>query len=81
MVFPLINQQKIHGVPEPTLRWRMKHDLKQPPTFNHSSDDENQIAKYAEFMNSIGHPCSVIWLRQLAGRLASKRFVYFITFH
>ena len=25
---------KIHGVPEPTLRWRTKHDLKKPPTFN-----------------------------------------------
>ena len=66
---------QIHGVPESTLRWRVKHgpELIRGKKSHLSKDDENQIEKYAEFMSNIGHPCSVLWLRQLAGRLAQKR--------
>ena len=66
---------RIHGIPEATLRWRFKYgsENKQGRKSHLGKEDENQIVKYAELMNNVGHPCSVLWLRQLAGRLADKR--------
>ena len=66
---------RIHGVPESTLRWRVKHgpEIIRGKKSHLTKDDENQIEKYAEFMSNIGQPCTVLWLRQLAGRLAQKR--------
>ena len=67
---------KIHGIPESTLRWRLQNTLKSSRKPHLSVEDENYIAKYAEYMSNIGHPCTVDWLRQLASRIAQKRFVF-----
>ena len=73
---PICKSARIHGVPESTLRYRIYHKTEKNQKLHLSIDDESQIAKYAGFMSSIGHPCSVIWLRQLAARIANKRYVY-----
>ena len=63
------------GIPETTLRLRIKTGQLKPTGFGPilDSEGEEELEKYICFMSNIGHPVTPKWIRQTAGRFASKR--------
>ena len=70
-------------VPRKTLENRISKGAPQKPgTYTHlSTEDEEQLLKYIMFMSDAGTPVTPKWIRETAGRIASERWVFCISFY